>query len=194
MRLPACTALTVAVLATSACGTGDLVPPDSTPTASADASTGETRPTESPLLGDSSTPDVPPVAREQTEDGALAFVEHYFATMNVLAAQPTPGVLDALAAPSCEPCGAVADAVDTMADRGQTAAGPFVAVEVLDAVMVNRGAGVGIDVQWLRPALQDASGARLSAGPGGEDGLMVLDMTFVGERWFITGIAPGSLP
>ena len=68
--------------------------------------------------------------------------------MNAVATQPRHGFLDAMAAPSCEWCDAVADTVDAIADLGQTAVGPSVAVEVLDAVLVHRGAGVEIDVQW----------------------------------------------
>ncbi|WP_425942697.1 hypothetical protein [Ornithinimicrobium sp. W1665] len=44
--------------------------------------------TEPPAADGVSLPELPAVAREQTEAGAQAFVEHYFEVLNRMAAQP----------------------------------------------------------------------------------------------------------
>ncbi|MGC5584892.1 hypothetical protein [Ornithinimicrobium sp. W1665] len=85
-------------------------------------------------------------------------------------------------------------AVDAMSEESQVATGPFADVEVLEAMLVDRGAGVEIDVDWLVPDIVDASGSAVASDPEGAEGQLLVEMTYVGERWVITQMTSASLP
>lgn len=60
----------------------------------------------------SAAPTLPPEAKEDTEAGAKAFVEHWIATLNYAAATGETDALRALATPGCKPCDDIADVID----------------------------------------------------------------------------------
>jgi len=61
--------------------------------------------TTSPGVGeDPGVPELPDEATKDTEDGAEAFVQHYYGLINYLAAFPKAGVLEPLASSECGTC------------------------------------------------------------------------------------------
>jgi len=121
----------VALVLVGCSGSGDPepIPTTPTPTASTPASpspTPEDTPTGDPT--ETSEPDeagglppLPDAAKENTPEGAEAFIRYYFDVANGLYMDPKPGVISVLAFEDCQSCASMEAQISDMAAQSQRA-------------------------------------------------------------------------
>ena len=74
-------------------------------------------------------PEMPELAREDSEAGAGAFAAHFIAVMNYTAQSPEVGVFPSLSSQSCEVCTRYEETVAYSAEHNEIATGDIVAIE-----------------------------------------------------------------
>ena len=159
-------ALTVAVL--GAC-TGDAADPTtSTPTSSASSSSASpTSPATSASPSPTSAyvpvkPKFPAAAKKQTDAGAVAFVEYYWAALNYAWTRPDPNILRGLSVEDCISCKSLKNAAHEYAILGQRFNRP--PVDLKSSRLVFNALGhAQVETLLVRTSasLIDASGGRL---------------------------------
>jgi hypothetical protein len=196
VRLITATAVCLALLTTAACSSDPQPAAPPTPTDSVSATSAappeDTAPetaTETASPSTDALPELPDEAKEQTEAGAEAFVEFYFATLNELAEDPHENVLTAWDAPDCDTCSVFSGTIDELASLDRRAAGPFVEVEVTRTTVVDETAGADVLLSQLGPDIVDPQGTVVEEGADAREGMLLLQLSWRNGGWALSGIS-----
>src|SRR5699024_9865753 len=128
-------------------------------------------------------PEMPEVAREDSEAGAEAFALHYVDLINYTGKYPEIGILEPLSADSCESCTNHEDSVSYSAKHHETLRGNIFAIS--DSVALhdptNSVADVRLQVTQLSQDVLDADGNVVDTIEE-KDATMVLGLTW-DQEW-----------
>ena len=157
--------------------------PPSTTEAAPTSSTAPTTPTTATATG---APTVPAAAQQQTPDGAAAFVQHWFDTLNyAYAAMDTEPFLES-SADSCLTCAALARTVESVASRGNLIDGGQISVRNLAPSAVQSGGNATVTALFgadeLREVAPDQTLVQIIEADGGDVSYLV-DVTWAGSSW-----------
>src|SRR5699024_2511246 len=78
-------------------------------------------------------PEMPEVAREDSEAGAAAFAAYYLEVLNYSTMAPESGLLSPLSDDSCKACASFEDMIDEYARQGHRTEGPVITYEPFEA-------------------------------------------------------------
>ncbi|MBM6404154.1 hypothetical protein JQN72_07840 [Phycicoccus sp. CSK15P-2] len=118
-------AAVVAVVVAAGCGGSGGSVPSGSPVVSSSGPGGSVSSSASPSVSGSPSstggagPEVPAAAREQTPEGAEAFVEFYFEQFNVAWTEPRPGLIEANSTGDCKFCRTTEEHAVWLADNDQ---------------------------------------------------------------------------
>lgn len=85
----------------------------------AEAAPTTTEPTTAEPAADDGPPEMPEEAKEQTQEGAIAFAEHFVAIVNYTGIHPTPGMIADLSLEDCGTCSNLEATVEYSAENGE---------------------------------------------------------------------------
>lgn len=103
-------------------------------------------------------PEMPALAQEDSEAGAIAFVEHYLNTFNYSTMTPEAGLLGNLTAEDCETCATFDDIVNEYVSNKEHTAGPILTFDNPTGSFTGDHAVVFVDAVQSIPARLDATG------------------------------------
>jgi hypothetical protein len=196
VRFTAATVLCLALLSTASCGSDAEPSAPPTPADSVGATSAAPREdtatetaTHSATEDATGAPELPDEAREQTEAGAEAFVEHYFETLNALGEEPKSSVLSAYEAPSCSACSVFSGTIEDLSEQGRSASGPFVEAQVTRMTVVEDTAGADVELRQLGPDIMNSEGDTVEEGAGEVDGSLLMELVWFDNAWMIAEIS-----
>ncbi len=94
-------------------------------------------------------PELPDEATEDSEAGAEAFALHYIDLLNATGIEPQTGVLEPLAADSCDTCANYEGNIQHLQDNNLRNSGTAVIVRAASATLVGEGAVVFLEADQL---------------------------------------------
>lgn len=106
-------------------------------------------------------PEMPDEAKEQTEEGAEAFVEHYLDMLNYTGQHPQTGHLEPLGAEGCKSCRNYEDNVETLVEQGQRNDGPALTISGTNGIGSSATTIVLADIEQLDYDVLDTSGDKV---------------------------------
>lgn len=186
-----------AVLALSGCGGDDPLAEGPDEQASAPAGdNGQTDEADGP--GDDAPPTVPEAAREQSEEGAVAFTEHFFEALNDAYASGETDDLAKLSDPACIICRQTVGDIAFAYARGEVEGG---AVEVSDVTDVTPEAAAeglrSLTLKYSAEAYREvsSSGDQMFDSPAKNDIDFVAQVQWNAdeERWLMRQIKQGRV-
>ena len=119
-----------------------------------------------------SPPPPPPLMAEKSEQGALAFVEHFFDQVNAAAMGPDTELIPVLSSPTCDACAGLQGMVVALVAAAQRAAAPLFSVGDIGAVAQEGGTTYVIEFTLHSAAIEilnadDSVETVLQAGESG---------------------------
>ena len=133
-------------------------------------------------------PPMPPVAKENSEEGAEAFARWYVETLNHLYQHPQTGILDKYAGDNCKRCHRFADVVAGFVEDGHRAESPPFSIKETKS-SIRHGSKVefilGVDQKPV--PIVDGSGKGVDSMKDQSDLGLVFDLG-PGEPWLITDL------
>ena len=162
-------------------------PTTSTPTTSSAA---PTTPETSATTTTAIDPNIPPAAKAQTTDGAIAFTTYFFGMVNTSWTKPESGRLPALFTPTCSSCQNFEDnAVKYVRENTRYNKTPLEILEVSSHGPAVEGPKQTVDavVHQVAASVVDASGKSVSTAEE-RRGIFVSDLVWQGDGWKLTSI------
>jgi hypothetical protein len=176
-----------ALMALAGCGTSGATPTAQTPVgsraATSTAATAPAKATTAPV--DSVLARIPAAARPETREGAKAYVEFYFQTVNAAFVAADAKPLSGLATASCEMCAAFAAGVKDLQNSGQHYGGNLAVITSVSPMDFTRERRtVLVELTQKAVPVRDAKGKTVRTAP-------TADLRFVAtvsyrDRWSIT--------
>ena len=112
----------LAAVAMAGCTGAEPEPAPTSASTATESSSPTVTPTESPEPTETSAlPPLPEEAKENTPEGAEAFIRYYFDVANVAYTTPMPGLLPELSDPACIACQEMEDRIAALAANAQRA-------------------------------------------------------------------------
>jgi len=179
---PTTSAATASVTSTSAAPTSSSSPASSSST-SASASESATSEAYVPVK-----PKFPAAAKKQTDEGAVAFVEYYWATLNYALTKPDANILQPLGTSGCEGCRLMQQSVDSLVDKSNSYALPPVVLEKSEKIYNSSGrARVLVKIKAYDVPVLDTTGKVVKKAQS-EAFSRLVDLTWH-EGWQVDAIA-----
>lgn len=184
------TAFVAAVVLAGCGGSTDPTPTTPAPTSPTVTATPEPseEPTESPEpteTGDPvGLPPLPEAAKENTPEGAEAFIRYYFDVMNQLHREPQHGVIQLLADGGCTSCEAAEKAIVRLIDERWRFEGDLYAIESLAPIGGGAPGVTRFDARWrgLGPRILSEEGELVETLPAKEF-VGVMAAKWEGAKW-----------
>lgn len=177
--------LTLAVLA----GCSDEDPPASlpTPTASSTPTTAPETTTTAPPTSATPTgaPTVPAAAQEQTPDGAAAFVQHWYDTLEYAESIMNSSPVRALDDGSCLSCDNFADTIDSVAADGDRLEGGKITAHNIEpnAIQGNGSSTVNTLISYTEQRIASPDGTTELLGPGEDNIQFFFTLAWRDSSW-----------
>lgn len=190
-----------------AANTADAETPETASSAAAPSEPPTPTPTPSPSYSQASgagpavnleLPVMPEVARQETADGLLAFVDHWFGLVNYAYQTGDIGPLQAVTTPECGVCRGVYETGPGAYADGGWLEGGQVEYENPETVFVltteNRRQAV-MSVRQRVIIHRDSSGKSVKVVAGTDNPFqMILEATYTGDGWFVDTAEPTGWP
>lgn len=174
----------------SGCSGSD--PPPSTPTAttaSSTSATATTTPAPSSSVAPTGAPVLPEAARQQTPEGAEAFVRHWFALLNFGYASMNPAPYLQISAASCRTCAALAQTITEVNERGNRIGGGVITVKQTDASQVLSNGSSTVTALFgaaeLREEASDGTLVKVIEADGGDVSYLI-NLEWTQNSWFVS--------
>ena len=139
-------------------------------------------------------PEMPELAREDSEAGAVAFAEHYLDTFNYSTMSPASGLLEPLAMDACETCNTFTDIVDEYVSNAERTAGPILTYEEPTGSFSGDHAVIFVTAVQAIPARLDASGRVVKDEGSPQAFSMAIRLNFDEAGWQVHEIEVGTTP
>ncbi|MFQ6170447.1 DUF6318 family protein [Oryzobacter sp. R7] len=155
------------------------------PSPSPSVSSSSASPTASPSPSPSPTEgEIPPAARVQSEEGAEAFVKHFFQRFNFAWTKPEAGVIARLSAPDCDFCRSTEETASYLAKNKQRYAADPTELKATQAFMGAPSGQQFVEITLLQRKVDilDASGAAIATDPEKEDRYFAV-LQWGGKGW-----------
>ncbi len=172
----------------SGCNGGD--PPPSNPTVttstSAVATTTAAPSTTAPPTG---APVLPDAARQQTPEGAEAFVRHWYATLEYSWSVMQSAPIRTLG--ECLSCANYADTIDAVAADGKRIVGGDITVNLADGTVTGQStaATVAAVISASEQTVQDSAGAQVAVlSEALANSQFLFDLSWQADTWSVTSI------
>ena len=158
--------------------------------------------TDAPVTGDETEetaepeaaipPEMPDEAKEQTQEGAMAFAEHFVDVVNYTGVEPTGGLIADLSTNECETCSNLEETVVYSEENREVLPEDAWTVGKPPEVLVFDGsqAVVRLTVDEAELPVLDTSGAEVDRTVGGTF-QMALDLRWNDDGWVVNGVQMG---
>lgn len=142
-------------------------------------------PTPTPSATEASAlPPLPDAAKENTPEGAEAFIRYYFDVVNLLHREPQLGVLQEIIDPGCESCANAEETISYLVEQGARLDGDLYLIERLTRIGGGDPGVTRFDATWQGPGatvMTDTQEVLDEIPPAEFAGIMAAKWT--GEKW-----------
>ena len=186
-----------AVCALLVAGCGDSGEGSATPSTSAGSSTTVTStPTasETPTVTETSPlPPLPEAAKQNTPEGAEAYIRYYFDVVNLLHRQPELGVLQQVVDPGCESCANAEETISYLVETDGALEGDLMVISQMTRLGGGAPDVTRFSAEWVMPSNRaiSSSGAVLDT-LAEEKRSGILAAKWTGDAWLFYDAATES--
>lgn len=137
-------------------------------------------------------PPIPDEAKRRTEDGAAAFVAHYFTLVSYLGEVPRTGVIEPLAAAGCAACSNYQENIDYLIAEDAAANGASLRIGRPEASVAEDAALVTIDLTQNGYMNVNADGEEINTFAPTKARTATVELRWVNNAWLVQRISTGA--
>lgn len=137
-----------------------------------------------------SGPALPAAAKATTNDGAIAFTKHWFATYNHAIANLNSAEIDTVSDKACVFCQRAKQTIETLKSQSRTVSGGETTITNVKLIRGDKN-GMRLDCAYDQKAssILDGTGAKVTSAKAKKSGKMLIAVKWTGTQWTMLDVA-----